>query len=54
MARYQLGKQDEARVTLGRLREYMKQAGWSGEVEAEGFLREAEELIEGRPAGKKK
>jgi hypothetical protein len=52
MAQHQLGKKDEAKETLGRLREVIKQPGWSQDAEATGFLREAEELIEGKAAGK--
>jgi tetratricopeptide (TPR) repeat protein len=48
MAQHQLGKMDEARTTLARLREVMQQPGWAMDVEAQGFLREAEELIEGK------
>jgi hypothetical protein len=52
MARHQLGNKDEAKATLGRLRETMKQPRWAQDAEAAGFLREAEELIEGKAAGK--
>jgi hypothetical protein len=52
MAQHQLGKKDEAQATLGRLREVMKQPGWANDAEAQGFLREAEELIEGKGARK--
>jgi Flp pilus assembly protein TadD len=52
MARHQLGNKDEAKATLGRLRETMKQPYWMKDAEAVGFLREAEELIEGKAAGK--
>jgi hypothetical protein len=53
MAQHQLGKKAEAKATLSRLREAMKQPGWANDAEAQGFLREADELIEGKPAGKK-
>jgi tetratricopeptide (TPR) repeat protein len=53
MAQYQLGKNDEARVTLGRLREVMKHPNQAKNAEAQGFLREAEKLIEGEPAHRK-
>jgi Flp pilus assembly protein TadD len=53
MTQHQLGKKDEAKATLGRLREIMKQPGWADATEAVSFLREAEELIEGKAAGKK-
>jgi hypothetical protein len=52
MARHQLGKKDEAKATLARLREVMKQPGWAKQAESQGFLREAEELIDGKAAGK--
>src|SRR5262249_879402 len=48
MAQHQLGKKDEASATLARLREVMKQESWAKEAEAQGFLREAEEAIEGK------
>jgi WD40 repeat protein len=52
MAQHQLGKKDEAKTTLARLREAMKQPRWANNAEAQGFLREAEEFIEGKSAGK--
>jgi hypothetical protein len=52
MAQHQLGKKDEAKTTLGRLRDAMKLPRWFKDAEAVGFLREAEELIEGKAAGK--
>ena len=48
MARHQLGKKDEAKATLARLREVLKQPGWAKQAESQVFLREAEELIEGK------
>jgi hypothetical protein len=53
MAQHQLGKKDEAKATLGRLREIMKHPSWAKNTESAGFLREAEELIEGKAGGKK-
>jgi WD40 repeat protein len=53
MAEHQIGKKDDAKATLGRLHEVMKRPRWANNVEAQGFLREAEELIGGKPAGKK-
>jgi hypothetical protein len=50
MAQHQLGMKDEAKATLGLLREVMKQERWAKDAERQGFLREAEELIEGKPA----
>jgi hypothetical protein len=52
MAQHQLGKKDEAKATLARLREVMKQPRWAKDAEAQSFLREAEELIEGKPTEK--
>jgi Flp pilus assembly protein TadD len=52
MARFQLGKTDEAKATLGRLRQVMKKPQWTQDAERVGFQREAEELIEGKAAGK--
>ena len=37
-------------TTLARLRVLMKEPQWITNAEAEAFLREAAELIEGRPA----
>jgi Flp pilus assembly protein TadD len=53
MTQHQLGKKDQARATLGRLREAMKQSPWAEDADSTGFLREAEELIEGSGANKK-
>jgi hypothetical protein len=53
MTQHQLGKTGEAKATLGRLRKVMKQPRWAQKAEAVGFLREAEELIEGKAADKK-
>jgi tetratricopeptide (TPR) repeat protein len=53
MAHQQLGHTDQAQATLARLREVMKQPRWANNVEAQGFLREAEGLIEGKAVDKK-
>jgi hypothetical protein len=53
MTRHQLGKKDEAKATLDRLREAMKRPRWAKDAEAAGFLLEAEELIAGGGANKK-
>jgi sugar lactone lactonase YvrE len=50
MTQHQLAKKDEAKATLGRLREVIKQPRWAQDADAAGFLREAEELIEGKAA----
>jgi Flp pilus assembly protein TadD len=52
MTQHQLGKKADAKATLGRLRKVMKQPGWKQDTEALGFLREAEELIEGKGGNK--
>jgi hypothetical protein len=49
MAQHQRGKKDKAKATLARLRDVLKQALWAKDTEAQGFLHEAEELIEGKP-----
>jgi hypothetical protein len=54
MAHHQLGQQDEARAVLARLREEMKHPAWTLNAEAQGFLREAEELIDRKPADTQK
>jgi hypothetical protein len=53
MAQHHLGKREEAKATLGRLREIMQKPRWEKDAESVGFLREAEELIEGKAGGKK-
>jgi tetratricopeptide (TPR) repeat protein len=53
MAQHQLGKTDEAKAMLGRLRELMKQPRWANDAEAQGFLREAEGLVGDKAADKK-
>jgi hypothetical protein len=54
MAQHQLGKKDDAKATLGRLRDVKMQLRWANNAEAKDFLREAEELIEGKPADYRK
>jgi hypothetical protein len=54
MAQHQLGRKDEAKATLARLRDVMKQPRWANDAEAQGFLHEADHLIEGKPASEKK
>jgi tetratricopeptide (TPR) repeat protein len=53
MAHQHLGHKEQAQATLARLREMMKQPPWADNAEAQGFLREAEELIDGKPSDKK-
>jgi hypothetical protein len=49
MTQHQLGRKDEAKATLARLGEVMKQPRWAKDAEAQGFLREAEALLQGKP-----
>src|SRR5262249_28676365 len=44
MTQHQLGQKEQARTTLERLREIVKKWEWTNNVEAQGFLREAEEV----------
>jgi WD40 repeat protein len=50
MAQHQLGQKEQARATLERLRLIMKKWQWTANGEAQGFLREAEELLKPKPA----
>lgn len=52
MTQHQLGKKDEAKATLARLREVMKQPGGGGanDSDVQSFLREAEETLQQKPA----
>ena len=45
MTQQQLGHAKEAQAELQRLRERMKDPRWAQDAEAQGFLREAEELL---------
>jgi tetratricopeptide (TPR) repeat protein len=53
LTQHQLGRKDAAHATLARLREVVKKPQWANNAEAQGFLREAEELIEGKPGDAK-
>jgi hypothetical protein len=48
MARHQLGQKGQARETLRRLREVMRQPRWANDAGRQGFLREAEELLQAK------
>jgi hypothetical protein len=53
MSQHQLGQSEQARATLARLQEALKKPSWAKDAEAQGFLREAEALIDGMsPPGK--
>jgi tetratricopeptide (TPR) repeat protein len=54
MAHCQLGEKDQARALLNQAREIMKAPTWSVSPPAHAYLREAEALIEGKPAEPKK
>jgi WD40 repeat protein len=45
MAQQRLDQQEQAQVSLSRLREAMKQPTWSQDEEAQGYQREAEEML---------
>jgi hypothetical protein len=50
MAHHGLGEREEARAVLARLREIMKSpagTAWASNADYQGFLREAEELVDG-------
>jgi hypothetical protein len=44
LAQHRLGQNAKARDTLGRLREVIKDPHWTGNQEAQAFLREAETI----------
>jgi WD40 repeat protein len=48
MARHRLGQKEQAQATLRRLREVMQQLRWANDAECQGFLREAEELLQAK------
>ena len=50
MALHQLGRTDEAKAALERLRTLMQDPNRAYNEESQGFLREAEALIEGKPS----
>jgi len=50
MAHQQLGHKEQAQATLVRLRGVMKQSRWAQDAEAQGFLREAEQVLKTKPA----
>jgi tetratricopeptide (TPR) repeat protein len=49
MAQHHLGKKDAAQATLGRLRQVMKPPQRANDAASQGFLREAEALLQGKP-----
>ena len=48
MVHSKLDHKEKAHTLLNQLRQVMNQPTWSGNAEAQGFLREARELIEGK------
>jgi hypothetical protein len=49
MANFGLGQKEKAQQLLDELRQLMKKPQWAQNSEAKGFLREAEELLAGKP-----
>jgi WD40 repeat protein/tRNA A-37 threonylcarbamoyl transferase component Bud32 len=54
MAHQQLGQGEQAQALLAQLRDLMKRSRWGQDAEAQAFLREAEQLIGGKPADDRK
>jgi hypothetical protein len=54
MVQHQLGQREKARAVLARRQEVMKDEPWAKSPDALSLLREAEELIEGKPAQPKR
>jgi tetratricopeptide (TPR) repeat protein len=54
MTQHGLGQREQAQATLSRLIEIMKKSTWVNNPEAQGYLREAEERINGKPTDGKK
>jgi tetratricopeptide (TPR) repeat protein len=50
MTQHRLGQKEQAQATLDRLREVMHQPRSANDAQAQGFLREAEELLRTNPA----
>jgi WD40 repeat protein/tRNA A-37 threonylcarbamoyl transferase component Bud32 len=48
MAQYQLGDKEQAQATLARLHGLVKGPGWARNLVVEGFVREAEALVQGQ------
>jgi hypothetical protein len=53
MTQHHLGQREQAQATLDRLREVMHQPRSANDAQAQGFLREAEELLSPKPADRK-
>ena len=54
MAHHQLGHKEQAQMMFGRLRETMRQPWWANDPERHGFVREVEELLQGKESSPKK
>jgi len=54
MVQHQLGQREKARAVLARRQEVLKDEPWAKSPDALSLLREAEELIEGKPAQPKR
>jgi WD40 repeat protein len=53
MAQHRAGQHQDARTTLEGLRQSMQKPAWATNAEAQGFLREAEALIEGQASDRR-
>jgi hypothetical protein len=49
MAEHQLGHKEKSRAGFARMQEVLREEQWAKNPDARSFLREAAELIEGRP-----
>jgi WD40 repeat protein len=54
MAQFRVGNQREAKTTLQRLRDTMEKPRWAKQVEAQGFLREAQGVVTDKGANANK
>jgi hypothetical protein len=54
MVHHKLGQKDQAQATLVRLQDVIRQSQWATNPQAQGFLREAEELLKTKPADNNK
>jgi len=53
MAQYRLGHKEQAQANLNRLREMLVKPKYARDKEAQGFLRETEMLLKGKPENPK-
>jgi hypothetical protein len=50
MAHHQLGRKEQAKATLARLQEVIRQPRWAQDAAARAELREAEDVLKTTPA----